>query len=728
MLIKLPIIINNKIDIINFKLIKNDNKIIVAPLDYRKEDLFKIMISNKEFCLNNFNVKFPLEMKILDNKFIFSKFFFITTLTNGFNCELNFFSNLLNEINNIFQKKYSYIDLNYLKNNITEIIKKTNIEIESRMTFEDFNDMEIYIDNQLNYTLNLIYLLLYKFPEYTTKDFKKSSVNEYIPKKILMCLNLIKNYSLKFKGSEEIPINQHFDNLINDKIETKSIKKNNSYFFKLDDSKVIKMNVNNIQNNLIILNNGKEINLDSYKIFNYNPIFSSHLNFNYFIKEIIKHNYKFKLLIAPKLFKKNELDIKNILNFIYLDKKNFINLASLRNLNYIFNNLDFEQYNLKEVNLEMNILKDGDVTKEYMNYLSNKYKDDVDKKIEILKILFEKYNFPLSFNKKKLNENFEMIIYFSFLNYENFIKIIEKDKIYLDNTIIEIIPIKLKNLYFNLLKTFYQFKNESLENITYNFKFYQDYIYIYVIKNIIQDNSILSELFDNTSLYEKLINVYKNNFILTQLIHDIKWSNLSEKLNYLEFIYKNENLIFYQNKLNKNLFDDNIDYKIKSIILDKFLMYKYLKQEKDFIKWTKFLKNYTNSLYDKKISLSNDDLVLLGKLIFKLYNLENQNLKDEKYLDLLNFCKKNKKLVMSSDNRINLLIREKFNSITCQLNLGFFAKHLNFSNDIQKIELVENKEVKEIDIKLKKMTQKYYKYKGKYMKTKTSSSSLSNFI
>ena len=81
-------------------------------------------------------------------------------------------------------------------------------------------------------------------------------------------------------------------------------------------------------------------------------------------------------------------------------------------------------------------------------------------------------------------------------------------------------------------------------------------------------------------------------------------------------------------------------------------MYKYLKQEKDFIKWTKFLKNYTDSLYDKKISLSNDDLVLLGKLIYKLYNLENQNLKDEKYLDLLNFCKKNKKLVMSSDNRI----------------------------------------------------------------------------
>ena len=207
MLIKLPIIINNKIDIINFKVIKKDNKIIVNALDYKKDDLFKIMISNKEFCLNNFNIKFPLEMKILDNKFLFSKFFFITTLTNGFSCELNFFSNLLNKINNMYQKKYSYINIDYLKNNITEIIKKTNIEIENRMTFEDFSDMELYMDNQLNYTLNLVYLLLYKFPEYTTKDFKKDSINEFIPKKILMCLNLVKNYSLKFKGSENISIN-----------------------------------------------------------------------------------------------------------------------------------------------------------------------------------------------------------------------------------------------------------------------------------------------------------------------------------------------------------------------------------------------------------------------------------------------------------------------------------------------------------------------------------------
>ena len=154
-------------------------------------------------------------------------------------------------------------------------------------------------------------------------------------------------------------------------------------------------------------------------------------------------------------------------------------------------------------------------------------------------------------------------------------------------------------------------------------------------------------------------------------------------------------------------------------------MYKYLKKEKDFIKWTKFIKNNINELYEKKISVSDADLILLGKLIHKLYNVEVQDLKDSKYIDLVNFCQKNKKLILS-ENRINLMIREKFNSIQFSLNLGFFAKHLNFSNNIeQKIELEENIEINTINMQLKKVTKKYYKYKGKYMRTKTTTCSSS---
>ena len=319
-----------------------------------------------------------------------------------------------------------------------------------------------------------------------------------------------------------------------------------------------------------------------------------------------------------------------------------------------------------------------------------------------------------------------MIIYFSLLNYQDIIKVIDINKIYLDSEILDIVPVKLKNLYFNLVKTYYQLINNSLENITYNFKYYQDYIYIYVIKNIIQDNSVLSNLLKKSSLYNSLVNVYKENFILNQLISNLTWNDISAKLDYLSYIYKKENLIFYQNKLNRNLFPDSIDYKIKGIILDKFSMYKYLKEEKDFIKWTKFLKNYIIELYEKPISISNDDLVLLGKLLFKIYRLEDQNLKDNKYLDLISFSQQNKKLVLIN-NRVNLMIKEKLSGIKCQINLGYFAKHLNFNNIENKIEIIENKEVVGIKLELKKVKKKYYKYKGKYMKTKTLSNSISNF-
>jgi hypothetical protein len=727
MLIKLPIILNNKIDIINFKINKFENKFIIKPLTENKDDLYQFMVTNKEFCMNTFHIKFPYEITIIDNKYLFSNYFFITSILNGFHCELNFFSNILINIEKHFNKKLNFFKLDYLLNHVANITKKCNILIETKKKFEDLKEMESYLDTQLTISLNLIYLLLYKFPQNCSKDFKESAIKEFIPNKIINCLNLIKNYKINFKGNEDIPILNHIDNIVNNKIQVYALKKNNYFFFQLNENKIIKMKVQSMNNNTetLLLEDGRLLDNNIYKVYSYNPKFLDQVNLNHLIMELLKHDYHFRLLISSRLFKKEEQSITNIINYIYLDKSNYIYLSSLRNLHFCFNNIEKDYYNNIEQNLEFKILEDDITNYEFITYLHKKYTDDFSSKLDILKILFNKYTFPLAFNKKKLNENFEAIIYFSFLNINNIVKIVEGDKIYLDNSILEIVPVKLKNLYFNLTKTYYQYKLCSLENITYNFKYYQDYIYIYVIKNIIQNNTIITNLFTNKEIFAKMIDIYQRNFILLQLVNDLNWSNLSKRLDYLHYIFKNENLIYYQNKLNKNLFGDTIDYKIKNIILDKFSMYKYLKKEKDFIKWTKFIKNNINELYEKKISVSDADLILLGKLIHKLYNVEVQDLKDSKYIDLVNFCQKNKKLILS-DNRINLMIREKFNSIQFSLNLGFFAKHLNFSNNIeQKIELEENIEINTINMQLKKVTKKYYKYKGKYMRTKTTTCSSS---
>lgn len=718
MLIKLPVIKNDLIDIINFTIENFQNKFIIKPLNMNKDDRFEIMISNKEFCLNKFTIQFPLQLEILDNKYIFSKFFFVVAVSNGFDCELNFFSNILNHIKKK-NSKLTYVDLNFLKNKSDTILKKCNLEIIVKKKFDDFIDFKLYLDDQLNYSINLIYLILYKYHNLNNKDFKQMEINQFLPNKVINGFNLIKNYKTIFKGSESIQISNHLENLKNNKIIEVNLKTNNYYFFKVGE-KIIKTKLLKVDEDSIFLIDGRILPRKDCEIFNYNPQFISHLNFDYFIKDLVKYDFLFKKLISTKIFKKETKDIENIIHFFYRDTTDYLKLSSLRNLDYMFNDLNLEHYNDKNKNLEIKILEDGYINNDYMLYLTNKYKDDIDMKNEVLSILFNKYTFPLSFNKKKLNENFEMIMYFSLLNYSDFIVSTDSEKLSLNSKIIEIVPAKLKNLFFNLLKTYYQIVNNSLENITYNFKYYQDYIYIYVIKNIIQSNSILTNLFKTNVLFNKLIETYKKNFILTQLISEIKWSNLSDRLNYLDYIYDNSDLVFYQNKLNRNLFSDNIDYKIKNIILDKMSMYKYLKKEKDFIKWTKFIKKYVCNIFEKEISISNEDLENLGILLFKIYNLDEQNLKNPKYIDLLTFSKTNKKLILIN-NRINLLIREKLSGIKCQLNLGYFAKHLNQNID-EKIEIAEDNEIKKMELELKQVTKKYYKYKGKYMKTKTTTS------
>ena len=753
MLIKLPIIINNKISIINFKLSTINNKIFIEPYNDKKNNLYQIFITNQEFCMVKFYIKFPFELEIIklntnsgsnnsssNKSFLFCNLFFVLALYDNFDCELNFFTNLLKEINKIacsskkkgsysqndMYKNLRYMNMNLLKKHqnylFNKILFDKNKLDDDRKHFKDFKDMELYFDSKLSYYLNLTYMLLYLFPLETSKQLKEKY--NIITKKIIKNYNLIKIKKKKFKTSENLNIINHLENFINKNFIEKNVKVGKKYFIKLSENKIINFTPNLNENNF--LSDGlRKIKVNDYDFYIYNPQFESFFTKDYLIKEIIKDDCENRLFFSSKIFKLDEKSLSSILKYIYEDKENFINLSFLKNLKFKFDELELSHYNDKNKNLEIEILKDGLIDNNYIKYLSDIYKDDYEKKIDILKILFEKYNFPLSFNKKKLNEYFEMIIYFSFLNYEDFVRILD-NKLYLNSDVVECIPIKLKNLYFNLLKIFYQFKNNSLENITFNFKFYQDYIYIYVLKNIIQNNTIITSTFDNIELFTKLINLYQKNNILFQLISEINWTNLSKKLPYLDYVYKNNDVIFYQNKLNRNLFPDDYDFKIKNIILDPFLMYKYLKKDKDFVKWTKFLKGKIIDLYEKPISISEKDLESLGCLLYKLMNLNDQDLKNPQYMDLISFCQKNKKLILSQ-NRINLKIRDKLPSLKCPLNLGFFAKHLNH-NCIDKIEIVKNDDVDKLEIKLKITKKKYYKYKGKYLKTKTSStSSLTNF-
>ena len=120
-------------------------------------------------------------------------------------------------------------------------------------------------------------------------------------------------FKINFKGCNNIPISIHIDSILNNNL---NIKKGNMYFFEFSDMKIIKSRVDNINNNIFTLNDSRIIDNKKCKITLYNPKFKKQINLDYFIKEILKYNFELKQIIAPKILRKDELEISNILKYI----------------------------------------------------------------------------------------------------------------------------------------------------------------------------------------------------------------------------------------------------------------------------------------------------------------------------------------------------------------------------------------------------------------------------
>jgi len=299
-----------------------------------------------------------------------------------------------------------------------------------------------------------------------------------------------------------------------------------------------------------------------------------------------------------------------------------------------------------------------------------------------------------------MDDMFDNIIYISLYNRNIlFNQIFNINEMYLN-----IIPFKLKNLYLNLMKTLIQIINNNFVNITYNQKCYNDYLNRKMIKLFLSNSKkksiLLFKQLINTETYEKFKNIFSMNLLLYDLSYKISWITLPTKLNYLEYFYKNTNIIFYQNKINKNIFHESFDIKVKQIIENPLEMYNYLKNEKDFIKWTLFIENNINNLYYTPIKLSKENLISLGKMLYLLYNINNQNIDDSTYLSFINFSILNLQLIIFN-SRINLKIRDIFPHLKYIINLGFLAKHLlHYQNNFHTILLNNNIQLNKLNLNI----------------------------
>jgi hypothetical protein len=759
MIEKLLVLVDNKLVSNKFTITKVNNKIVIKSVEYIN-GIIKVPVYNKINGIDYYPIVFPLEMPIY-GKNIFNPYIILSTYSLNFPNEIDFFS----QINSLIESKLglTFLTFDNLLNDTNLFTKIINDNYGSLVNFDilklqtDFNDFIQTLWLCININKMFSIYILSKHPTITNKNIKDIANKFNFNKKLFVIPNQIKttryditlspddfvmNFpeycSFNFKSSlklSDIKPNTNYYILVNktesgSTITTEIVPSNENTI-----SKVIKIHVNKVNKNIIGVGSGsndhtglntkngyssKNVLFENYKWFYYHPniqidnqyiLYQTFIN-KTFAKDIIKNGLDI-----------DEQHVFKILEYYHKENK----ASNLMALNVVFDN--FKDY-LTDINiLKLNSFSDG-----FFDYITQKYSNSGDSRFfDILAILFENYNYPLKNNRHEFDAIFDYILYFSLYNYKS-IWVSTNNKINSETKFSNIellhpninssIPIKLKNLYVNLMKVMSQVINEEFEAITFNQKFYSDYLHKNIIKILLSDSPNLSVVLFKNLLkpytYEKFKSIVQTNMLLIDISNKLSWNSLPKKLNYLNIFYKNDNIVHYQDKLNKNIIPDNFDFRIKKIIENPFEMYKYLRKEKDFVKWTKFISERIIQLYLIPISLSSEDFNHIGKLIYLLFNINEQNTKDDTYINFINFCNLHNKLILES-NRINMKIREFFPTLKCNINLGFLAKHLTWDKEtitFEENQVEKSPDVLALEMKLQMATKKYYKYKAKYLESK----------
>ena len=341
---------------------------------------------------------------------------------------------------------------------------------------------------------------------------------------------------------------------------------------------------------------------------------------------------------------------------------------------------------------------------------------------EHLKNKFKDYTFPIKYNRRGLDDVFEEIILFSIKNLNKILITID-GKLYLHPEIISDVPNKVKTLYFNILKIFYQSKENNFDSIYYNTKLFSDSIHFEVLKIICEKQTslnFLEEVFNLSKIIKKFTLINKLRFANSI----VTWKNIPKKINIFKLLLNNKNIIFYKDRINRNILNDNCDNRLKKIIKEPLEMFRFLKSDKDYVKWIEIIGSHVINLYYNQFNISNNKYPILGKMLYLINTIEEQSFSNKKYVELVNLAKKNKNLILE-EYRINIKIKEFLNNNN--LNLGYLAKHINSSYNEPTSFSSEENIIDTLKKELNDVNKKYYKYKNKYHKLKTLHNTETNY-
>jgi hypothetical protein len=704
MIIKLPICVEDKILFNNFLLEKTNNTFTLKVFNRNYEnkiEKIKVPLCNNFEGISYIDLFFPYEIKIVDKKLICNNFLQKIFLSEN-DLEIDFFIILENYIFKEYQ---------------LDFLKKSDLIIYEYRIWKYWMEYEDHIEPTVNLNkklweviqlyLNFSLFLIYRKPDFTIKTIHDYLKTNKLEKKVVNIANIIKTIKFSIFSSNEYCFNEHFLRQAKNKTKLSELKIGFKYFIKnLDGSKFFQVEITGITNNIIHTENNQAFIFENYEWFFY----IIDIDFEIIMFNLIKNNK-----VYEDLFEKTNLKIEAIHGKKMLDYYLNNNECSL----VYFRKFYPENYS------DIEILKRDNYSNIFFNYITQKYSSR-EEIISVLTILFKNYTYPIKQNK--CDNNFDHILYYSFYHSQ---KIFNEDK--LDPAISEIIPVKLKTLYCNLINLFYQISiHDNFQFLITNQKFYTDYLHRTLIKIILYNNKLLTTTFIlnklSTVQITKIISIIKNTFLCIDISNRLTWNNLPKKLHYLQFLYDNKDILFisnnYGDKFNRNIIPEAYDVRLKKVIERPFDMFKFLRKEKDFVKWTRFISSSLNNLFYTPLSLSSEDLLHLGKILYLLVNVNEQNVKDESYLKLINYCQKHNKLILDN-TRINMKIKENFPYLKININLGFLAKHLTFNYEgpiLLEDDLETTQELMKMEENLRNVTKKYQKYKLKYSQSKKDTS------
>ena len=510
MIAKFQICVDGKIIYNKFSINQYDNKIFINSVDC-KDSIIKVPVYNQFNGIDYVGICFPLQLTII-NKKILNPYMVLSTYNFKFDNDVDFFKCLEALITDKFG--YTFINFNNLESDAFKnfnLVKTINDNYPNVISLENLKNDQFNLNDFIGnfwFDVNVIKLcviyLLIKYPTLSNKNLKEICQKNNLPKKVLTLANQLRNikYSIINNSMEQsMCFGDYIGNNFLEPLKLNDIKPNLYYYIvvnkneisSLNDSniittesnQVIKIHVKKINKNVISLSDSKNIIFENYKWYCYHP--SLNINKNYIIYQTFI-NLEFTGEIIKNLLSIETIHANKILEY-YQKESKISNLIVFQNI--------FE--NSKIYLNDIEILKSNSYNNAFFEYITKKYSLPDDPKLyEILGVLFDNYNYPLKTNRHDMDSIFDNLMYFSLYNYKQILVNTKTNGFsnfsneILHPNVNNIIPIKLKNLYINLLKVMSQVINGDFEAITYNQKFYSDYLHKNLIKLFFHDNDCLS--------------------------------------------------------------------------------------------------------------------------------------------------------------------------------------------------------------------------------------------